>query len=67
MDDSCGQSHRFAEHAKAVGVDARVLEEKLTHGQINFTLGNAGAYTAAVERFMTALSPRVRGLLETSP
>ena len=66
-DDSCGQSHRFAERAAAMGVRTEVREEKLTHGQINFTLGAPGAYTDAVERFMNSLNPHMRDLLQVTP
>ncbi|HZP66759.1 MAG TPA: alpha/beta hydrolase [Rudaea sp.] len=63
-DDSCGASHRFAARAEAAGTHVRVLEEALTHGEINFTLGNPGAYTDAVEAFLASLDPAIARLLE---
>lgn len=51
-DDACGQSQRFAQAFLAVGGSAEVLPLQLGHGQINAELGVAGAYTAAVDRFI---------------
>lgn len=51
-DGSCAQSHDFAEHAKSLGVSATVLEQALSHEQINASLGAAGSYTDAVMAFM---------------
>jgi len=64
-DDSCGQARRFVARASALGMRASVHEEALTHGEINFTLGVAGAYTDAVEAFMRSLDADVLRLLET--
>jgi acetyl esterase/lipase len=57
---SCPASHRFAAKAKSLGVDARVLEENLSHREINERLGAAGGYTEAVESFMGSLDESVR-------
>jgi acetyl esterase/lipase len=53
--DSCNQATRFAEKAKSLGTHASVLEEPLTHEQINESLGEANAYTAAVDAFVLSL------------
>jgi acetyl esterase/lipase len=53
-DDSCGQSRAFAARIKAAGMDAPVLPEELTHMQIDDNLGKPGAYTDAVDAFITA-------------
>ena len=66
-DDSCAQAHAFVERARSLGVQATVLEEALTHGEVNFTLGTAGAYTEAVEAFMKTLDADVRRRLERLP
>ncbi len=58
--DSCPAAHRFAARAKSLGVDVRVLEEDLSHREINERLGSAGAYTGAVESFMGSLDESVR-------
>ena len=55
--DSCAQASRFVAKAKSFGTRASVLEENLSHEQINETLGEASAYTAAVDRFIDALAP----------
>ena len=62
-DDSCPQAHGFAAKAGTLGVRAEVQGEDLTHRQINATLGEPGAYTDAVERFMGALDPVVKRTL----
>jgi acetyl esterase/lipase len=58
--DSCPAAHRFAARSKSLGVDARVLEEDLSHREINERLGAAGDYTDAVESFMRSLDDSVR-------
>ncbi|MDR3370253.1 alpha/beta hydrolase [Rhodoferax sp.] len=62
-DDSCQQAHQFAERATQLGVRAEVLEEDMSHGDINSQLGDALAYTAAVEKFMAELDPALAALL----
>jgi acetyl esterase/lipase len=53
LDDSCGQSRAFADHLKAIGMDAPVVPEPLTHMEINNNLGLDGDYTAAVDGFIS--------------
>ena len=54
-DASCLQSQRFVVHALENGVRASVLEEDLTHGEINGKVGLPGTYTDAVERFFESI------------
>lgn len=54
-DQSCLQSQRFVAHALASGVRAGVLEQDLSHGEINARLGLPGAYTDAVEQFFESV------------
>ncbi len=54
-DDACVQSADFVAKLQARGVRARVLEQDLSHGDINTKLGLAGSYTDAVEAFMAEL------------
>jgi acetyl esterase/lipase len=54
-DDPCAQSHSYAARARAVHVRAEVLEQPLSHKDINHTLGEPGSYTIAVDRFLASL------------
>lgn len=62
-DAPCGQARRFAEKAAAAGVRAEVLEEAMSHRQINENAGLPGAYTEAVEAFMGSLDAAVKKAL----
>ena len=53
--DACPQAQRFAARQTALGGRAQVLEEDLSHREINADLGRDGAYTASVERFLAGL------------
>jgi arylformamidase len=53
--ESCAQAHAFAAKAQRSGRRAQVLEEDLDHRQINTELGEANAYTAAVDGFVRTL------------
>lgn len=55
--DSCPQAHSFVAKAVAFGTQASVVEEDLTHEQINEQLGLDFDYTRRVESFMRGLSP----------
>lgn len=61
--DSCPENVAFAAKAESLGIRAETLPEKLRHGQINAQLGEAGAYTDAVEAFMASLDPALKTLL----
>ena len=52
---SCEQSSAFVDEADASGTRARLLREDLSHREINDQLGDTGAYTDAVERFLATL------------
>jgi len=54
-DGPCPQARDFAARATARGLRAGVLEQNLTHEQINTLLGLPGAYTSAVDGFMSDL------------
>ena len=58
-DSPCIQAHEFAAKAASLGIRVKLLEEPLSHGQINGKLGTQGTYTDAVESFMGSLSPAV--------
>ncbi|WEN14159.1 alpha/beta hydrolase [Rhodanobacter sp. AS-Z3] len=62
--NSCAQSHAFVGKARSFGSQASVLEEDLSHGEINQQLGLPADYTRAVERFMRSLDPAVSRLLD---
>ena len=59
-DDPCDDARRFQAKARAGGRDMPVLPQALTHADINRTLGLPGAYTDAVDGFMTARLSRSR-------
>jgi acetyl esterase/lipase len=52
LDDSCGQSTRFAARATAAGGLARVHQEALAHNAIDVEIGRPGAYTDVVDAFI---------------
>jgi arylformamidase len=49
------QAHRFAEKATSLGLRVPVLEQALSHREINETLGTSGPYTEAVDAFIATL------------
>jgi acetyl esterase/lipase len=53
--DSCPQAEGYAARANALGMRVQVLPQNLSHREINETLGQAGAYTGAVETFLASL------------
>ena len=54
-DGSCAQSNAFASVAREKGRQAPVLEQALSHEQINAELGLPGPYTDAIFGFMQSL------------
>ena len=58
-DEPCEQAKRYAEKSLELGVAAEVLPQSRSHAKINEQLGEPGAYTRAVERFMGSLDPVV--------
>lgn len=53
--ESCPNSKAFAAKANGFGGRVEVLEEPLSHGEINKTLGEQNAYTVAVDKFLESL------------
>lgn len=53
--DSCPQAHAFVDKAHALGSRGRVLEEDLSHAQINKTLGVPSDYTTEVDTFLRSV------------
>lgn len=53
--ESCPANHAFATKAKKFGSNVSVLEEPLSHGEINMNLGTPGAYTDAVDKFINSV------------
>ena len=49
---SCPQAFDFVAKVKSFGARASVLQENLSHEQINETLGEPSAYTLSVDRFI---------------
>jgi len=54
---SCTQAHAFVNRLTTLGTRASVLEENLSHRQINEELGETSAYTKAVDAFLATLRP----------
>lgn len=54
-DHPCDQAQQFAEKGRQLGVRVELLAQAQSHRQINQNLGLPGAYTAAVEAFMSSL------------
>ena len=61
--DSCPPAHAFVAKLASAGTQGSVLEERMTHKEINERLGEEPGYTAAVENFMRRLDPAVAALL----
>lgn len=57
--DSCRQARRFVAKAVSLNVRASILEQDLSHKDINQQLGIEGGYTDAVESFMGTLDESV--------
>lgn len=53
--DSCPQAHAFVDKVHSLGGRARALEEDLSHGEINKTLGETSAYTTGVDAFLRSV------------
>jgi arylformamidase len=58
-DDPCEQARQYAEKSNSLGVKATVLPVDKKHGAINKDLGDAGSYTAEVDRFLGGLDGAV--------
>lgn len=51
-DKPCLQAEAFVSKAKSLGMMAQTLPQAMSHADINKTLGQDSAYTAAVDRFL---------------
>lgn len=61
-EDSCPQAERFVDKALSLGSQASMLQQNLSHMDINQTLGQDGPYTGAVDAFLqTLLKPSSLG------
>lgn len=56
-DRPCDQARDMVTAAKGLKVRAEMLPQPLSHRDINVTLGQPGAYTAAVDAFLASLDP----------
>lgn len=65
-DDSCSQANRFAAKASLLGARASVLEQNLSHQDVNQRLGEERGYTEAVESFLGSLDESLAKVL-TNP
>lgn len=65
--ESCPQARKLAAKIKSLGGNGEVLGEDLSHGEINMQLGLPGAYTAAVEAFLSQLDPALAQRLRAAP
>ena len=61
--NSCQEAGEFTDKAKSMGIKVSLLEQDMTHRQINDQLGIAGEYTRQVEKFMRSLDSQVDRLL----
>lgn len=64
--DSCAQAQGFAERSAALGARVQLLRQDLNHGEINAQLGLPGAYTDAVEAFLSGLDAGLAARLKGS-
>lgn len=60
---SCPYNQQYALKATRLRERAQVLQQRLTHGEINAMLGLPGAYTDAVDAFLRTLDPAVAARL----
>jgi arylformamidase len=60
-DNPCKQAHDFAHAASAKHIRVEVIEQALSHSEINGTLGKESAYTGSVEAFLKSLDPTILG------
>lgn len=58
--EACPSANRFGDKARQFGSRVEVLPVDLSHGDINATLGEASAYTEAVDSFVRSLLKAAR-------
>lgn len=54
--EACVQANDFDAKAKTLGVRTQVLEQDLSHREINLLLGERGRYTATVDAFIRSIA-----------
>jgi acetyl esterase/lipase len=59
LDQPCKQARAYVRLAAQKGVRAELLEEPLSHPEVNEKLGLDNEYTKSVENFMSSLDPTV--------
>lgn len=64
-DQPCRDAQRFAAKASTLGRMVAVMEQELSHREINMLLGQPGGYTQAVDDFFSTLG--VNGQLPSEP
>lgn len=62
-DDSCPQAKHFTDKVSSLGGRAQVLEEDMTHKEINDKLGEDENYTRTVDAFLSTLDPAIAARL----
>ncbi len=62
-DDPCGQARAYVEKSQGLGINARALPQAKSHAALNNELGQPGAYTDSVERFLAGTDHVVARLL----
>lgn len=62
-DDPCGQARAYVEKSLGLGIHARALPQAKSHAALNNELGQPGAYTDSVERFLAGTDHVVARLL----
>lgn len=58
-DHPCDQARDMVAAARLLRVRAELLPQALSHRNVNVTLGQAGAYTEAVDTFLASLDPEL--------
>ena len=54
-DNSCDQAQAFADKAKSLGGNVRVVSLAMRHRDINVDVGESSSYTGDIDNFMTSL------------
>ncbi|MDP2248523.1 MAG: alpha/beta hydrolase, partial [Nitrosomonadales bacterium] len=62
-DKPCDENLSMQKQALELGLRVEVLQQTMSHGEINERLGADEPYTAAVEAFMSSLDPQLAALL----
>ena len=52
VDQPCAQAQQFIQHAQKFGTQTQLLPVRLSHAEINQSLGQNNAYTQAINQFI---------------